>query len=313
MNVIIANRYQVMLSNLGLEVIKELDGEFEVDEIVSQFQNFYFNRMILDITALKNYKDLKTVQKLSISLDMGKIILLLDDSPEVSSPDFLSKLISIGIYNFTTNPEGIMYLYNNPNTYRDVAQYHQIDAPSAAATPSGVRNGRIIGVKNVTNGAGSSTLIYMMKKHLERVYSVKAIEADKRDLSYFRDPDMISTSSNEIGNAINKVNGCDVILLDINNSIVAEGMCHDVIYLIEPSIIKLNKMMILNGKVLSQIKNKMIVLNKSLLTSRDIPEFEYESKVKVFYNLPPLDDRSPDPEIMNDFLIRLGFDRLKNE
>ena len=47
--------------------------------------------MILDITAIKNYKDIKNLQKLSISLDMDKVILVLDDSPNSLSPDYLSK------------------------------------------------------------------------------------------------------------------------------------------------------------------------------------------------------------------------------
>ena len=64
MNVIIANRYQTMLQSLNIDVIKMLNGEFEVSEIVSSFQNFYFQRMILDVTAIKGYKDIKTIQKL---------------------------------------------------------------------------------------------------------------------------------------------------------------------------------------------------------------------------------------------------------
>ena len=127
MNVIIANKYQSMLQSLNIDVIKSLNGEFEVEEIISTFQNFYYQRMILDITAIKNYKDIKTLQKLSIALDMDKIILVLDDDPESTSPDYLSKLISLGIYNFTRNIEGIMYLYHNPNSYRDVAHIHQIE------------------------------------------------------------------------------------------------------------------------------------------------------------------------------------------
>lgn len=72
MNVIIANKYQSMLDSLNIDVIKRLNGQFDVDDIINQFQNFFFQRMILDITALKNYKDIKTLQKLSISLDMDK-------------------------------------------------------------------------------------------------------------------------------------------------------------------------------------------------------------------------------------------------
>src|SRR5574344_1179575 len=160
MNVIISNKYSAMLQELTIDVIKSDQGVFSVDDIVEKYQNFFYQRMILDITALKDYQDIKTLQKLSISLDMDKLILLLDDSTETSNPEFLSQLISIGIYNFTKNVEGIMYLYNNPNTYRDVAQYHQIEHEDEQQevvqrydTSRGVR---IIGVKNVTKSAGAT-------------------------------------------------------------------------------------------------------------------------------------------------------------
>lgn len=52
MNVIIANKYKEMLMNLDIEVIKSIEGEFDVDEIINNFTNFYFDRMILDITAI---------------------------------------------------------------------------------------------------------------------------------------------------------------------------------------------------------------------------------------------------------------------
>ena len=70
MNVIIANKYQTMLQSLNIDVIKVLTGEFEVDDIISSFQNFYFQRMIIDVTAIKNYRDIRVIQKLSISLYM---------------------------------------------------------------------------------------------------------------------------------------------------------------------------------------------------------------------------------------------------
>ena len=86
MNVIISNRYSEMLTNLPIDIIKNVRGEYDADIIVSNFQNFFFNKMILDITAVKNYKDINNIQKLSFGLDMNKVILLLDDSKEVNSP-----------------------------------------------------------------------------------------------------------------------------------------------------------------------------------------------------------------------------------
>ena len=59
MNVIISNKYQSLLANLDIDVIKSINGEFDVEEIVSNFTNFFFNKMIIDVTAIKNYQDIK--------------------------------------------------------------------------------------------------------------------------------------------------------------------------------------------------------------------------------------------------------------
>ena len=113
MNVIIANKYKEMLLSLDIPVIKSLEGVYDVNDIIENFTNFYFDRMILDITAIKDYTNLDNLQKLSINLDMGKVILLLDDSEESSSSAYLSKLISMGIYNFTRNEElKVCYVQN---------------------------------------------------------------------------------------------------------------------------------------------------------------------------------------------------------
>ncbi len=320
MNVIVANRYQSLLQGLNIDIIKQMVGEFEVDDIISTFQNFFYQRMILDITAIKNYKDVKTLQKLSISLDMDKVILLLDDSPESTSPDYISKLVSMGIYNFTKNAEGIMYLYNNPNSYRDVAQYQQLDVVTPivqgqagiSVNQTGLmqpEHGRVIGVKNVTDDSGATTLIYMMKKQLEKNYSVVAIEVDKRDFMFFREKGLVSTNTQGIGNEVSKYSNKDVILIDINRSASAESLCTEVFYLIEPSIIKLNKLMMTDGKILQKLKGKKVILNQSLLSSKDVLDFEYESKIKIFYNMPPLNEREANIQVLNSFLTKAGFTR----
>ncbi len=317
MNVIITNRYKSMIQNLDIDIIKEMNGEFEVDEIISSFKNFFFQRMILDITAIKNYNDIKNLQKLSISLDMDKLILLLDNTPESSSIEYQSNLISIGIYNFTRNVEGIKYLYNNPNSYRDVAHIHQITTANVEAeTPSiTVPNlgPRIIGVKNVTAQSGATTLIYMMKKQLQKNYRVIALEVNKRDFTFFKDRELISTNDSAINTLISKHHDAEAILIDINDSTIAESLCHDIVYLIEPSVIKLNKFMLVNSKKLDKLKNKMVILNQSMLSSKDVLDFEYESKLKIFFNMPPLDERQTDIHVLNSFLTRLGFDRQKTE
>lgn len=320
MNVIIANKQKSMLQGLEIDVIKTLEGEFDVDDIIAQFQNFFFQRMILDITALKNYKDIKTLQKLSITLDMDKVILVLDDSDESGSNEYLSKLISMGIYNFTKNIEGIMYLYNNPNTYRDVAHIHQLDAskPQDVVIEKYVEvepsiTHKVIGVKNVTKQSGATTLIYMMVKQLEKNYSVIALEVNKSDFRYFNEKKLISIPNTDIGNAVAKYRDYNVILIDINDSKEAENLCDDILYLVEPSIIKLNKLMLINSNTFKELKNKKIILNQSLLNAKDVLDFEYESGSKIYYNMPPLDEREKSIHALNLLLVRLGFTRQKTD
>lgn len=331
MNVIVSNKNQLLLENLGIDIIKEMNGEFEVDEIIATFQNFFYQRMILDITAIKNYTDIVNLQKLSISLDMQKLILLLDGTEQTSNPNFLSNLVSMGIYNFTKNLEGVQYLYNTPNTYRDVAQFHRLDAAfgnaaivanqpkvmvqtvEVAAPQQEFFGTRIIGVKNVTKQSGASSLVYMMKNELSKHYSTVAIEVDKTDFIYFKDKTLISTITSEVGSVINKHKDKNVIIVDINNSLVAEGFCQDVIYLIEPSIIKLQKLMTLNATALQGLKDKKIVLNQSLLSSGDVANFEYEARIKVFYNLAPLNERDKKLSELNKLLVKLGFTKQQNE
>lgn len=327
MNVIVSNKYTDVLKTLDVEIIKSLEGQHDIDEIISSFDNFFFAKMILDVTAIKDYKNISNLQKLSISMDMDKIILLLDDSPETSTPAFVSQLVSMGIYNFTRNTEGIMYLLSNPNTYRDVAHLQQLNATNVV-TNSNISNGvtsnsvpnvnnvvvqqvtrRIIGVKNVTDQSGATTLVYMLKKQLQKNYSVKAIEVDKRDFMYLNDKELISTTSNELGNELAKYNSAEVILIDINKSQIAESLCNDIIYLIEPSTIKLNKLMVTNRRELEKLKGRKVVLMQSILSASEVAEFEYEAKLNVFFNMPPLDERKDNLVKLDEFLSKLGFSR----
>ncbi len=314
MNVIVANKYKEMLSTLEIDVIKSIDGVFTVDEIIDSFSNFFFQRMILDITAIKDYKDLRNIQKLSVNLDMDKVILLLDDSPESESSLYLSRLISMGIYNFTRNKEGIMYLLNHPNSYRDVAHIHQLENLTEQINDRVItKNMRILGIKNLTDHAGATTFIYILKKQLDSFYNVVALEVDKRDFIYFNDPNMIFTTSADLAKMLMKYKDVDIILIDLNGY-ESEDVCNDVLYLLEPSVIKLNKLLMVNRGIFSKLVGKKIVLNKSLLTSRDVLDFEYEAKTKVFYNMPPLDERKNNESYVNPFLAKLGIvKRVKQE
>ncbi len=315
MNVIIANKYREALSNLDVEVIKKLEGEFTVDEIINTFQNFFFQKMVLDVTALRNYKDIKTLQQLSLSLDVDKLVLLLDGSPETSDPEYLSDLISMGIYNFTMNVDGVKWLIDHPNSYRDVAQYHQLDTTHGGATVSGapisyaqdMKRCSVICFKDITPGAGATTLIYIAKKQLEHNYDVVAVEVDKHDFMYFDEEKMYSISSGELGNTISKHSSSDIILLDGNTSPTADTFASEIIYLVEPSKIQLNKLLARDPKVFERNKNKKVVLNQCMLNSQDISDFEFETGLTVFATIPPLNDQSDENKALDEFFVKLGF------
>lgn len=327
MNVIVANKYVAMLSNLNIDLIKSMTGEFDVDDLISTFDNFFFNKMILDITAIKDYQEIDTIQKLSFGLDMSKVILLLDDSHIVNSASYLSQLVSMGIYNFTRNIDTITYLIDNPNTYKDVAQFQHLSAGvgGPSGTPSGghpksgdkfindnvIVHGfggtRVIGFKNLTDHAGATSLIYMLKKQAESNFKVLAVEVDKNDFVYFNDGDLRSVSTAELPTIIKNPNSnYDMILVDLNNS-PEEKNINEVLYLIEPSTIKLNKMIRRDRNILDKIQSRKIILNKSLLNDVDVKDFEYEAKCKVFFNMPPLDDKKDRHKVIDELLVKLGF------
>lgn len=333
MNVIVANKYQLLLENLGIDIIKEINGEFSVDEIINTFQNFFYQRMILDITAIKDYKNVSNLQQLSISLNMDKVILLLDGTDDTCNPAFISQIISMGIYNFARDVDGIQYLYNNPNSYRDVAQYHQLQAISAQqqvqvqpskdnsitvnqSTYSNVAHSpnivpditiKVIGVKNVTKHAGASTLIFMLKNTLSKKYKTVAIEVDKMEFAYFRDQTMVSTTSPNFKGELTKYASYDVILVDLNNSVTAEGLCQLVLNLVEPTTIKINKLITINPSALRNLKGKRVILNQCLLNKHELMEFEYEAKIKSFYTLPPMNERDVDNNYIKELLKKMGF------
>lgn len=344
MNVIIANKYKNMLKSLNIEVIKSMEGVFNVDDLINTFSNFYYEKMILDITAINNYTDLDNLQKLSVNLDMNKVILILDDNSESESSAYLSKLVSMGIYNFTRNVDGINYLLAHPNTFKDVSALQNVGASDAVQTVNPVnpmspannpvqnpvndttemlnRNTNtnvvtgktttskvnIIGIKNLTEHAGATTLVYLLKKHLQSNYSVAAIEVNKTDFVFYNDDSMISTNASELPVQLMKKTNYDIILLDLNDYNKLD-VCDDVLYLLEPSLLKLNRLVRTNRNVFEKYKNNKLILNKSFIEGKDLDIFEKEANMKMFYNLPCLDDRQVPNSNINGLLYKLNLKR----
>ena len=317
MNVIVANEQQNQLSELDVDIIKSISGSYEASELVEMFKNFFYSKMILDVTAIKQYKDLKTYETLIQGLDAEKIIFLLPEGSSLCTPNFLGHLISIGIYNFTTNLNGIKYLIKKSNTLKDVEHIRKMASmetssetgASVANVSTKVKDGTtIIGVKNITDEAGATTLIFMLKKELVLTYgtdNVIAIEIDKNDFSLFNDKNMMSVKSSDISRVIDNNMDKSIILVDLNKT-TDDSFCGEVLYLLEPSTIKLNRLIRRNKMVFSKLTDKKVVLNKSLLLNNDVFDFEKEAGIKVFYNMPPLDERKRNA-VINDFLSRLGL------
>ena len=326
MNVIISNKNQGLLRSLDIDVIKSINGEFTAEEISNMFSNFFFNRMFLDITAIKDYTNISNIQKLSMNLDMDKVILLLEPTL-MTNKNFISKLISIGIYNFGQNKESLMYMYNHPNSYKDVAQFHELNnnstssteesdkknklfgnknntpLPSDNETEDNIKNAKVIGFNNITASAGATTLIYMLKKYLSTEEYCVALEINKNDFGFFNEKDMYSINQNNLEPAIKKFNNAKYILVDLNNT--NEELCDIVINLIEPSIIKLNKLMLVNKTIFDKLYGKKVALNKSLLKESDIKDFERESNTKIIFNIPPLNDHERNTEVLKSFMDKI--------
>ena len=308
MNVIVSNLNKDVFSELDVDVLKAISGEFSADEIVQSFSNFFFNRMFLDITAIQDYTNIANLRKISMGLDVSKIILLLNDNEIVNSGLYISKLISMGIYNFAKNFEELVYLYDHPNQYKDVAHLQQIDESLLQVQESMIKNDvRVIGFKNFTSHAGASSLVYMLKKQLANDYYVVAIEVNKKDFIFFRDKDMYSFTEKELIKSLNDFKEANIVLIDLNDvdDVTANSICSDVIYLLEPTILGINKVFMLNQDAFDKLKDFKVVLNDCLLNEKDVSRFAREAGIKVFYSLPPMNDRVDNSKILLPFLEKL--------
>lgn len=320
MNVIVANEQQNQLANLDVDIIKSISGSYEVSELVEMFKSFFYSKMILDVTAIKQYKDVRTYELLTKGLDPEKIIFFLPEGSQLCTPNFLGHLISLGIYNFTTNLNGIKYLLKKSNTLQDVEHIRKMAHTENSAETGGavvstsvstkVNDGGIsvVGFRNITEHAGATTFIYMLRKELALVYGqehVMAVEIDRNDYQLFMEKNMVSVRGAEIQNFLAGLDGIDIVLVDLNDY-PEDSFCGDVVYLVEPSTIKLNKLIRKNQDVFQSLMSSKVVLNMSLLLNNDVFDFESEAGIKVFYNMPPLDERKRNA-VVNDFLIKLGL------
>ena len=326
MNIVTANKNKAIIDKLEIDIIKRVDGEYEIRDLLSKFVNLYFNKIILDITSIKNYEDVNTMIDLSKAIDPNRIIILLDETPAVNSKLYLSTLVKNGIYNFTRNYEGITYLYEHPAKLEDV-QYlllseeeedkEKVAIEQAQSAQEGNSNNSmptkdkmIIGISNLTNHAGASTLTNMMVRQLNNHgYDAIGLEMFKQDLMFYHDDEhYISILSKlELESKLKLYENKNCIVIDLNDFTESDKYCDVTLYLVEPSYIMLTKLLRKNRNAFLDHKDDIIVLNKSFVNEQEIPDFEYETKSKIFFNLPPLNDRNADLDEINALLNKLGF------
>lgn len=317
MNVVTANENRAIIDKLSIDIIKRVDGVYDLKELLSKFINLYFNKMIIDITSIKNYKNEEVFISLAKVVDTSRIVLLLNDDPYVNSPEFISMLVKNGFYNFTRNYEGLDYLIKNPNTLDDVKNLiidenkTEIENASTVSDVSSEPNSsrQVIGFINLTKCSGASTLVSMCTRQMNsHGKTAIGIEMLKQDLLFYRDPNIFQCMSKpELEKKLKVYDGVDAVFIDLNDLSSTSEVCDKIIYLIEPSFIELTKLLKRNKNIFIDKKGEYIVLNKSFIDDNDLKEFEYDFKTKIFANIPPLDDRNKDLYEINEFLKKLGF------
>lgn len=318
MNLVIVNENTRVVNSLTIDIIKVLNGVYDVNSVEKELVNFYFNKVIIDITAIKNYFSSFDLFEFLNYFGKDKVILLLNDSAYCNSKEFLTQLINNGYYNFTSNSQGVSFLVNRSNTYEDVKKYIQTttftselnSSIGSTNSASKVNEMKIIGIKNLSEGAGSTTLMQQMVKQLAFNYKVKGIELNGFDAMYFRNPDIIFCNDyTETETKIQGLKGIDAIIIDLNEFEDKNNICTDIIYLLEPGIIRISKFIKNINKYKDKLNDMKIVLNRSALKDEEINYFEKETDLKVYYNLNNFDDKKDRLLSIDKLLIKLGFNK----
>lgn len=318
MNLVIVNENTIVVNALTIDIIKVLNGVYDVNSIEKELVNFYFNKVIIDITAIKNYFSSFDLFEFLNYFGKDKVILLLNDSAYCNSKEFLTQLINNGYYNFTSNSQGVSFLVNRSNTYEDVKKYIQtttfISELNSSIGSTNIQtktnNIKIIGIKNLSEGAGSTTLMQQMVKQLAFNYKVKGIELNGFDAIYFRRPDIIFCNDyTEAETNIQGLKGIDAIIIDLNEFEDKNKICTDIIYLLEPGTIRISKFIKNINKYKDKLNDMKIVLNRSALKDEEINYFEKETGLNIYYNLTNFDDKKDRLLSIDKLLIKLGFNK----
>ena len=292
MNIVIENLNSNIIDSISIATIKRLSGVYDVGALFNEISALNYEKAIIDITAINNYNDINTLKSLISFIKSDKLILVINK--DNVSLEYLKNIIEIGIYNIAYTVEHIVELYSNPNNYED----------AIILVNKGVKTTKIIVFKNITKHAGATTLIYILKKHLDKARKVLALEIDKLDFNFFYNKEMISVADNAVDMTLEKYGNQDIILIDLNNSKNAYKYCDEVIYLVEPTMIRINESMMIDPTIFNSLKDKKVILNQCPLSGDEVKEFESESRIKPYYILPMLNERA-NSDIINNLIDKL--------
>ena len=307
MNVVISNKYRNELRNIGIDISGVLEGEYSSEQIVNAFNNYYYEKVILDITAIKGYNNVSNLitelKKIFYILDPNRSIVLLENTPEFNNNIIISNLVSSKIYNYAFSLPEVIELFNNPRNYGEVNSYDTLSTTNDVS--------RIIGIKNITSNAGTTTLLYMMMNELSKKYTVKCIEVNQDDFKYFKNENMKSVNAESFMNEILTEPYPDVILVDQNNY-DNELLIKETLYLLEPSILKFNKAIDKNPNLLADLKDKKIIYNRTQMPLPKLQEFSQANNLTPFDIIRNINERDKiNPQVIN-LLTKLGFNKTNN-
>lgn len=292
MNIVIENLNSNIINGISIATIKRLSGVYDVGTLFNEISPLTYEKAIIDITAINNYTDINVLKSLISFIKSDKLILVI--SKDNVTDEFLKSIIEIGIYNIAYTSEHIVELYSNPNNYED----------AVILINKSVKTTKVIGFKNITKHAGATTLIYILKKHLDKYRKVLALEIDKLDFNFFYNKEMISIQDNAVDMTLEKYGNQDIILIDLNNSKNALKYCDEIFYLVEPTMIRINESMMVDPTIFSSLRDKKVILNKCPLSGDEVKEFESESHIKPYYILPMLNERK-NSDIINSLIDKL--------
>ncbi len=319
MNIIVTNKYKELINSANIDVMKELNGEFKISDLANNINSIFYKKLIIDATAISGFPKSDVLKELSQVFDTEKLILFLPpDNPPPKN--FLSFLVSLNIYNFTDNVKGLLELVKKSNNYDSVKDYVVVDKPSVNnqnneldlnfSSSLADATGRIIlGIKNVTKDSGSTSLCYMLTKSLNEVHKKPtfALEVNKNNFMYYNYNNLYSIESTRLKDFFSSLSNFDILILDLDddNNINSE-ICNDIIYLVDPSLYKINELLMGDRMAFSRLKGKKVILYNSLLSDSDIRTFAREAGISIYFALPPLNDRVLNP-ILNELLAKLGL------